>query len=87
MPGYFAQPKGLSVDSEGHVYVVDANFETVQLFTDDGRLLMDFGTEGRAPGEFWLPAGIYIDAGDRIWVADTYNRRVQVFDYLPEVLP
>jgi len=87
MPGYFSQPKGVAVDREGHIYVVDANFEVVEIFNDQGAILMDFGAEGREPGEFWLPAGIFIDAHDRIWVADTYNRRVQVFDYLPENRP
>ena len=51
----------------------------------EGRLLLVFGREGRGPGEFWLPTGIFIDGHDRIWVADSYNRRVQVFDYLPAV--
>ncbi len=40
--------------------------------------------EGHGRGEFWLPAGIHIDSSDRIWIADSYNRRVQVFRYLPE---
>jgi sugar lactone lactonase YvrE len=87
MPGYFSQPKGLALDSEDHLYVVDANFESVQIFDAEGRLLLDFGREGSGPGEFWLPAGIYIDANNRIWIADSYNRRVQVLDYLPEKQP
>ena len=87
MPGYFAQPKGIAVDTQGHVYAVDANFETVQIFNDQGALLMDFGQEGHQPGAFWLPAGIFIDRRNRIWVADCYNRRVQVFDFLQEGRP
>ena len=31
LPGYFGQPKGLAVDSDDHVYVVDAQFEAVQI--------------------------------------------------------
>ena len=38
MPGYFAQPKGIAVDSEDHLYVVDANFEAVQIFDAGGTL-------------------------------------------------
>jgi hypothetical protein len=34
-----------------------------------------------------LPAGIFIDRRNRIWIADTYNKRVQVFDYIPEGKP
>ena len=78
---------GARARTKGHLYVVDANFETVQVFNDQGALLMDFGQEGQQPGAFWLPAGIFIDRRNRIWVADSYNRRVQVFDFLPEDRP
>ncbi|MBL8761156.1 MAG: 6-bladed beta-propeller, partial [Phycisphaerae bacterium] len=84
LPGYFAQPKGVAIDPDGHVYVVDAQFEAVQVFSPEGRLLMTMGREGRGPGEFWLPAGIHIDAKGRVWIADSYNQRVQVFQYLGE---
>lgn len=84
LPGYFAQPKGLCFDAEDHLYVVDAHFEAVQVFSSEGLLLMAFGREGHAPGEFWLPGGLYVDPKNRIWIADSYNRRVQVFDYLSE---
>ena len=72
----------MAVDPDGHVYVVDAQFEAVQLFTPEGQLLLSVGREGRGPGEFWLPAGIHIDAKGRVWIADSYNQRVQVFQYL-----
>ncbi len=81
-PGDLSLPKGVAVDSEGHVYVVDARFENVQIFDRQGRLLIVFGQEGTGPGEFWLPAGVHIDANDRIWICDSYNGRVQVFDYV-----
>ena len=83
LPGYFSQPKGIALDSDDNLYVVDAHFEAVQMFDLAGRLLASFGHEGHGPGEFWLPAGIHIDSNDRIWIADSYNRRVQVFDYRP----
>lgn len=81
MPGYFSRPKGIAVDREDHLYVIDAQFEAVQVYSSEGVLLMAFGREGRGPGEFWLPSGIHIDSSDRLWIADTFNQRIQVFDY------
>ncbi len=80
--GDFSLPKGVAFDSEGHIYVVDAQFENVQVFDSAGQLLMAFGREGTDLGAFWLPSGLTIDDEDRIWVADTGNRRVQLFSYL-----
>jgi DNA-binding beta-propeller fold protein YncE len=82
--GDFALPRDVAVDSEGHAYVLDSQFENVQIFDREGRLLMAWGQEGRGPGEFYLPSGITIDEQDRVWIADTYNRRVQVFQFLRE---
>ncbi len=81
-PGDLALPKGIALDSDGHLYVVDGRFENVQVFDQRGQLLLVFGQEGTGPGQFWLPGGIFIDPLDRIWVCDSYNRRVQVFQYL-----
>jgi len=79
--GYFSQPKGVAIDSKGHIYVADAILNRVQIFDQQGRFLLEFGNEGRRSGEFWLPSGIFIDQ-DKIYVADSYNRRVQVFQYV-----
>ena len=83
-PGDLALPKGIAVDADGHVYVVDGRFENVQVFDAEGRLLLFFGEEGAGAGEFWLPGGVFIEPTGRIWVCDAYNRRLQVFQYIAE---
>ncbi len=80
--GDFSLPKGVAVDSDGHIYVVDAHFENVQIFNQQGQLLLSWGQEGSGIGAFILPAGIAIDSLDRIWIADAGNRRIQVFQYM-----
>ena len=82
--GQFSKPKGIGVDSEGHIYVADAAFNNVQVFDQDGQLLLFFGGFGNSPWQLWLPAGLYIDDQDRIYVADQYNKKVNVYQYLPE---
>ncbi|HAM39984.1 MAG TPA: 6-bladed beta-propeller, partial [Candidatus Omnitrophica bacterium] len=69
-------------DGDGRVYVVDALFDTVQIFDASGRLLLNFGQRGSDRGAFWLPNGLCLEDGARIYVADAYNQRVQVFELL-----
>ena len=79
--GDFSKPKGVAVDGDGHVYVADAMLDVIQIFDEQGRLLLVFGDKGSHPGEFWMPAGIFIGSDDTIYVADAYNYRVQTFRY------
>jgi len=84
--GEIFRPKGIGVDSEGHLYVVESLSGLVQVFDRQGRLLYYFGQKGTGLGEFQLPAGLFIDRKDRVFVVDCYNRRVQVFQYFAQRL-
>ena len=79
--GGMFRPKGVSFDSEGHLYVVDGLWGVVQVFNREGQLLYYFGQLGTAPGAFQLPTGLRIDEQNRIFVVDSFNKRVQVFHY------
>jgi len=81
-PGNFVRPKGIAVDSEGHVYVVDAEFNNFQVFTPEGQPLLAVGSLGFGPGQFTLIAGIFIDSQDRIYTTEQEGGRVQIFQYL-----
>ncbi len=61
MLGQFVRPKGVAVDREDRVYVVDAASEVVQIFNADGELLLFFGGAGNIPGGLNLPAKVVID--------------------------
>ena len=80
--GHFARPKGVAVDSFGHVYVADALFDNIQVFDLSGRLLLNLGGGGTGPGQFGLPNGIAISRDNHIYVADSCNHRVQVLQYI-----
>jgi sugar lactone lactonase YvrE len=75
------RPKGISFDSEGHLYVVDGLWGIVQVFDRQGQLLYYFGQRGSGLGDFQLPTGLQIDNNDRIYVVDSFNRRIEVFHY------
>jgi DNA-binding beta-propeller fold protein YncE len=79
--GDFFRPKGVAVDSEGHIYVAEGLSGMVQVFDREGHLLYYFGKKGTGFGDFILPAGVFIDRSDRVFVVDSLNRRVQVFQY------
>ncbi len=68
------RPKGIGVDSEGHVYVVEGSHDMVQVFDREGQLLYYFGQMGTGFGDFRLPTGLFIDHNDRVFVVDSYNR-------------
>lgn len=79
--GGMFRPKGIGIDSEGHLYVVDGWSGMVQVFNREGHLLYYFGQSGTGLGRFQLPTGLWIDHDDHIYVVDSYGRRVQVFHY------
>ena len=61
-PGAMPRPKGIAVDREKNLYVVDSAFEMVQIFeAETGKVLMPLGKFGPNPGSHWLPTGIDID--------------------------
>jgi len=63
--GQFVRPKGIAVDHESNLYVVDAGFENVQIFNKEGKVLMFFGGPYKEkPGDMWLPAKVTIDYDD-----------------------
>jgi DNA-binding beta-propeller fold protein YncE len=79
--GSMFRPKGIGVDSEGHVYVVEGLSGVVQVFNRQGQLLYYFGKKGTGFGDFQLPTGLFIDHADHVYVVDSYNHRVQMFRY------
>jgi sugar lactone lactonase YvrE len=59
-PGRFTRPKGIALDREENMYVVDAAFENVQIFNARGELLMHFGGAYEGAGAMWLPAAVEV---------------------------
>lgn len=59
--GDFARPKGVALDQQQRLYVVDAAFENVQIFDEEGKLLLYFGSPGKDRDSINLPTAVTID--------------------------
>ena len=81
--GQFVRPKGIAVDHESNLYVVDAGFENTQIFGKSGELLMFFGGPYVKPGDMWLPAQVTLDYENLSYfekfVDDRYNLKYLIF--------
>lgn len=80
--GNLVRPKGVAVDSESNIYVVESYHDHLLVFDRKGRFLLPIGGTGKAVGNFYLPGGVWIDARNRVYVADTFNGRVAIFQFL-----
>ncbi len=80
--GNLVRPKGVAVDSEGNIYVVESYYDRLLVFDKYGNFLMPIGGTGPETGRFYLPAGVWTDSGNRVFVADMFNGRVVLFQFL-----
>lgn len=81
--GDLVRPKGVAVDSEGNIYVVESYHDHLLVYNRKGEFLMPIGGgAGQRIGQYYLPSGVWIDDRHRVFIADTFNGRVVVFQYL-----
>ncbi len=79
-PWYFAFPAGVTVDSDGYVYIVDMYAHNIQKFTGDGHFVTKWGGKGEGDGLFKSPTRAAVDNKNKfIYVTDSVNNRVQKF--------
>src|SRR5271166_4553422 len=78
----FGAPGGVAIDqSNGSVYVVNAELDRVEKFDASGSLISMFGRSGPGKGDFNTPTGIAVDQSSHdIYVVDAGNQRVERFD-------
>jgi DNA-binding beta-propeller fold protein YncE len=72
-------PRGIAVDSQGHVLVVDTGNKRIVIYDENGNFISQFGGAGANAGQFDEPVGLGLDAQGNLYVADTWNHRIQVF--------
>jgi len=77
-----ALPRGIDIDKNGRVYVVDTFQHKVQVYDgkDRGKLLFTFGEKGTENGQLNYPNGLTVK-GNRLFITDRENDRISVFSY------
>lgn len=80
--GQMVRPKGVAVDSEGNLYVVESYHDHLLIFNRSGQFLLPIGGTGYTSGSFYLPAGLWIDKRNRVYLADLFNGRVVTYMFL-----
>jgi DNA-binding beta-propeller fold protein YncE len=75
------KPVGVSVGPDGNLWVPDTHYHRVVVYSPDGKLLKQWGQEGKGDGEFIYPTDVAFDEQGHIFVSEYgENDRVQVFD-------
>lgn len=83
-PGKFSRPEDVTVDAEGNIYVVDADFDSLLKFSSAGEELQSFGGAGAGEKQFQQPHGVaFFDK--TLYVADTGNSRIVRFKLSTDV--
>lgn len=77
--GTFSAIRGLTVDKEGRIYVVDAFQCTVQVLDRTGLFLAFIGEYGSGIGGLKTPLDATIDINGRLLVVDWNNNRLSIF--------
>jgi len=77
-------PKGLAVDRDGNIIVVEPHYSRVNLFTPEGALLMRWGEKGTNDGQFSFPRAAAVNSRQE-WFVSEYGvvDRVQKFAIEP----
>ena len=80
--GAFNDPRGLTVDSKGNLYVADTHNFRIEKFNANGQYLWAIGSRGKSqPDSFDYSRNMASDvADDSFYVADTYNNAIDHYD-------
>lgn len=76
--GKLMGPKGVAVDNNGHIIVVDNKASCVLVFQSNGKLLHKFGSRGNEDYQFAGPHYAAITKNNDIIVSDFHNHCVKV---------
>lgn len=78
------KPKGMGLDPEGRILVVEPHYMRVNHFDGEGRLQAQWGRKGTNPGSLILPRSIAVSSAGEYFISEyTVVDRIQRFGPLP----
>lgn len=77
--GEFVRPRGIAIDDQHYVYVVDGFNHRVQKFAPDGTFVTKWGSDNSGPAQLYNPSGIAVDTAHNVYVTDVGLNRVLKF--------
>lgn len=75
--GYFI--RDIKTDSRGQILVTDTSEPGFRVFTSEGVLIRQVGSEGMAPGEFEETPQLFVGEQDSVYAFDVGNNRLTTF--------
>ena len=81
--GQLNGPRGVAVDRDDNIIVMDCSNHRVQKFTSEGEFIIQVGTgtAGSTPLQFNSPTGVGINsANDKVYILEQGNHRIQILN-------
>ena len=75
----FNDPRGITIDAEGVIYVADCGNNRVQKFTPEGKLLAVIDSKGEGGGRLNQPLGLCFDRNGILYVTERGSNTVSMF--------
>jgi sugar lactone lactonase YvrE len=75
-PGQFEAPHTLAMDSKGRLFVGDRGNDRIQIFDQNGNLLLIWT-------QFSRPSGVFVDSHDTLYVTDSESRAAVGYGHHP----
>jgi DNA-binding beta-propeller fold protein YncE len=81
LPTCYPNPRGITIDYFGNVYVVDTIGRQIQKFDSNGHFIKSWGSYGNGNNQFSLPWDISSDSSGHLYIADNCcNHRIEVYN-------
>jgi sugar lactone lactonase YvrE len=77
---YAQFPTGIAVDKQGIIYLLDHNYASVSMLSQNGSFLGQQLNLGWNEGLLYYPTKLYVNESGEVFIADRGNNRIQIFN-------